>query len=113
MKTQSGHLLALSGGDSSLSVCQAAGSAISLRLSGQVCWADSDTVCISLYRVILWKRWCTQSCGTSFTRAKQNVSLGTNGTSTSLACLSRNSMALVRLLFAGSFILAKMRKEKR
>lgn len=54
-----------------------------------------DTVFISLYYVILWKRWCTQSCGTSFTLAKQNVSLGTNGTNASLACLSQNSRALV------------------
>ena len=69
MKTQSGHWLALSGGDSSLSVCQAAGCAISLRLSGQVCWADSDRyslyfalLCDSLEEVVhpaLWDKFYT------------------------------------------------------
>lgn len=65
------------------------------RLEKFVGLIQIDTVCISLYYVILWKRWCTQSCGTSFTLAKQNVSLGTNGMSASLACLSQNSRALV------------------
>lgn len=52
-----------------VSVCQAAGSAISLRLSGQVCWADSDRyslyfalLCDSLEEVVhpaLWDKFYT------------------------------------------------------